>query len=342
MPSVQMLFGTVSGLEKIVSGELSDKLDAKKLLLFPYGSQGWIRCEIERSHLEDVRSLRSIVEAHIVLHEEEYGLGFSIDRFADMTVKTIPDYAPRARKISVSAYSVRGKPSQRHIQGAFSRRIVEKLNAESNFKDYDTAVRITLLKSIAVATINLEIQPGNLSKEILIHPTPLLPPIAYCMVRLCSPKSGELLLDPMCGYGTILMMAALEWKNLEIVGADLEQENILCARKNAEALGLQNKTRFLVSDIAQLATKGIKADIIAVNPPYDMTLPSKKEVDKLYRILFEEASLILSSRGRMVTVTPYPEIVVQEATRQKFKIVSVCRIQERDSPRSIHLLRRTE
>lgn len=342
MPPLGILIRTVNGLEKIASLELSERLSTKRLVLFPYGSPGWIRCEIEDSSLEGVRMLRSIVEAHIVLHEEEYGTRFSIDRFADKTMETIPAYAPKARKISVSAYSVRGRPSQRQIQGTFSRRIVEKLKAESNFKDYDTALRITLLKSIAVATIKLEIPPGNLPKGVTTHPTPLLPPIAYCMVRLCSPQEGERLLDPMCGCGTIPLMAALEWKDLKVVGVDVEQEYVSCSRKNAEILGLQNKTEFFVGDIAVLAKLGIEADIIAVNPPYGMTLPSRKEVDQLYRILFEEAFMILSSRGRMVAVTPYPKIVEREATRQMFKIDSVYRIREGELPRTIHLIRRAK
>jgi putative N6-adenine-specific DNA methylase/tRNA (guanine6-N2)-methyltransferase len=335
-----MLFGTVNGLEKLASGELADKLGANKLELFPYGSRGWIRCEMERSSIEAVRRLRSITEAHIVLREEKYGAGFSIDGFADMTVEAISAFAPEARRISVSAYSVRGRPSQRQIQGAFSRRIVERLHAQSSFKDYDTVLRITLLKSVAVATIKLDIQPGNFSKKVDMHPTPLLPPIAYCMIRLCIPQAGERLLDPMCGCGTIPMMAAIEWNRLSVVGADIEQEYVSCAKKNAITLGLQNKTEFFVSDIAELADRGIEADIIAVNPPFGIAIPSGEKVDKLYRTLFETASMILSSRGRMVTVTPYSEIVEREVIRQKLKIGEVYRLLEGELPRTIHLIMR--
>jgi 23S rRNA G2445 N2-methylase RlmL len=335
------LFKVLNGLEEIASGELSEKLHTKRQTLLPYGSRGWVRCDIEENSLADVKRLRSIVEAHIVLREEEYGESFSIDHFADMTVKAIPACVPNARRISVSAYSVRGRSSQRQIQGAFSRRIVHDLKAESSFKDYDTALRITLLKNVAVATINLEIQPGNLSKRVTTHPTPLHPSIAYCMVRLCSPQAGERLLDPMCGCGTIPLMAALEWKDLKIVGADIEPKYVACARKNSEILELQKTTEFFVSDVVELTGKGIKADIIAVNPPYDITLPSVKKVDRLYGILFEEAFTMLSDRGRMAIVTPYPEIVVQKATR-KFKISSAYGIHEGALDRTIHLLRKAE
>jgi 23S rRNA G2445 N2-methylase RlmL len=340
LADIWVLFKTIDGLEKIASQEVFEKLGANRLVPSPYGSRGWIKGEIGDQRVSDIKRLRSVVEAHIILREEEYGKMFSIDRFADRTVEAFSTYAPHARKISVSAYSVRGRPSQREIQGAFSKRIVDKLNAECNFRGYDSALRITLLKSTAVATINLEIKPGNILGKVVTHPTPLLPPIAYCMIRLCSPQAGERLLDPMCGCGTIPMMAALEWKDIKVIGADVEQEYVSCARKNADILGLQNKSKFLVSDVVELADKGIKADIMAVNPPYGIAVPSKKEVDKLYRILFEEAFKILPSRGRMVTVTPYPEIVVQAATSQMFRIDLVYAIQEKELPRTIHLMRR--
>lgn len=331
----------VKGLEKVSSQEISDKLRAKGLTLSPYGHAGWISCQIEDHLLQNVRELRSIIEAHIVVHEEKYCARFSIDRFAETTVEAIPAFAPHARRISVSAYSVRGRPSQREIQGTFYRRIAEKLNAECNFRGYDTALRITLLKRVAVATINLEIQPGNISKNVVTHPTPLLPPIAYCMIRLCSPRESERLLDPMCGCGTIPLMAALEWSYLRVSGADVKEEYVSCARKNAEILGLQSKAEFLVSDITELASKGVEADMIAVNPPYGIVLPTRREVDKLYEALFKEAFMILSSKGRIVTVTPYPEVVEREALKQMFKVESVYGIREGRLPRAIQLIKRT-
>jgi 23S rRNA G2445 N2-methylase RlmL len=340
VPLLRVLLRSVSGLEKIASLEISDKLEASRLELSPYGYSGWILCEIGDRSLANVRRLRSIVEAHIVLHEEDYSRLFSIDRFADRTIELVPAYAPNARKISVSAYSVRGMPSQREIQGAFSKRIVDRLNAECDFRNYDTALRVTLLKTVAVATINLKIQPGNIPRAFITHPTPLLPPIAYCMVKLASPQGGELLLDPMCGCGTIPLIAALEWSFLKIRGVDIKEEYVTCARKNAEVLGLQNKTEFALGDVDELDSKGLEADIIAVNPPYGIVLPTQRDVDKLYEILFKKASLILSRKGRIAIVTPYPRVVEREASNQMFTVESVHRIREGDLPRVIHLMRR--
>ncbi|WXG42511.1 MAG: methyltransferase [Promethearchaeati archaeon SRVP18_Atabeyarchaeia-1] len=337
---MRILVKSVDGLEETVVQEINEKLRARELVLSPYGSRSWIRCEVERGSLTDVQRLRSITEAYVVILEEEYGESFSIDRFADKAVESIPAYAGKARRISVSAYSVRGRPSQRQIQGAFSKRIVGRLNAECNFREYDIALRVTLLKRTAIAAVNLEILPGNMPKGILTHPTPLLPPIAYFMVRLSSPQEGERLLDPMCGCGTIPLMAALEWKRLKITGADVDEEYVSCAGRNAKTLGVEDKINLLVSDVAGLSKRGLEADMIVVNPPYGMSVPAKSDLEKLCRILFEEAFIILSSRGRMAIVTPYPAIVEREASRQMFKVDSTHRIREGELPRTIQLIKK--
>jgi 23S rRNA G2445 N2-methylase RlmL len=340
--TLEVLFKTVQGLEELASQEILDKLTVTKLILSPYGPQGWIKCEIKNHSLKDVERLRSIIEAYVILLEEKCDEGFSIDHFADAVVKEIPVYTPHAQRISVSAYSSHRKPSQKEIQGAFAKRIVKELNAECNLKNYDTALKITLLRKVALATINLEIQPGNMPKKLETHPTPVLPPIAYCIVRSASPHEGEHLLDPMCGCGTIPCIAALEWKNLRVTGSDISSKYISCAKRNAEKLQITDRVNFMVSDVAELAEKGVEADIIAVNPPYGIALPVQSEVGKLYHAIFDSAYKVLLQKGRIVIVTPYPQLVEKATNKKKFQICKTYRIREGELPRTIQIIKKLE
>jgi tRNA G10 N-methylase Trm11 len=336
---VKLLFRTVKGLERVAFQEISDKLDVIESVFFPYGAHGWIKSITPDTCLEDVRRLRSVIEAYLILNEEWYGEGFSIDNFADKTVKAIPVYAPHARSVSVSAYSTHRRPSQRQIQGAFSKRIVEMLNAECNLKTYDTSLKISLLKKMAVASIDFEIQPGNMPK-LETHPTPLLPPIAYLMIRLSSPRQHEQLLDPMCGCGTIPLMAAIEWKNLNVRGSDINSDYVSCAKRNAKTVGVADRVRFVTRDIGDLSNEETNVEIIAVNPPYGIALPSQGDVQKLYRKLLEESSKLLSRNGRIVLITPYPEIVQRAVSGLTFKIDSTCKIREGEPPRTIQVIKK--
>ncbi|WXG45133.1 MAG: methyltransferase [Candidatus Atabeyarchaeum deiterrae] len=335
------MFKTIKGLEKVASEEILEKLNLAKLVFSPYGPHGWLRCEVKDSSFPDVRRLRSISEAYMLLHDETYTERFSIDHFADATVEAIPSYAPHARRISVSAYSTNKKFSQRVIQGAFSKRIREKLNAECSLKDCDTILRINLLRKAVIAAIDLHIRPGNIQKKLETHPTALLPPIAYCMIRLSSPQGDEQLLDPMCGCGTIPIMAALEWRELKIAGSDVSGDYVSCASRNAEAMGVADKVRFFVSDIADLPSKGIEADMIAVNPPYGIARPVQTELKKFYDSIFEVAHRVLSSKGRIAIVTPYPEIIEKAASKFTFRVGSVYKISEGELPRTIHIIEKS-
>jgi 23S rRNA G2445 N2-methylase RlmL len=334
------LFRTVVGLERIASQEMCEKLGVAKLNFSPYGRAGWIKCEIEEPSLKNVGTLRSITEACVILNEENYDKSFSLDHFADIAVETVPVFAPQPRSVSVSAYSFYSRPNQREIQGAFSKRIRGRLGAQCNLRDYDIALKVTLLKNVAIAAIDLEVQPGNLPKKIITHATPLLPPIAYCMIRLASPKEGERLLDPMCGCGTIPLIASLEWSKLRVTGSDIVGDNIECARRNAATLDVMDRIEFLVSDVRDLADTGIHADIIVVNPPYGISVPSPSDVEELYMALFDASHEILLDGGRIVTITPYREIVEKATSIIAYETVSVHEVREGQPPRIIHVIRK--
>lgn len=340
MSTLKFIFKIIPGLEELTSQEILEKLNVKKLILSPYGNRGWVKCEIESNSFKNISNLRSIIEAYMILLEEDYTKEFSIDRFADAIIKEIPSYAPLAKRISVSAYSSHKKLNQREIQGAISRRITEKLNLECNLKNYDTALRVTLLEKVALATINLEIQPGNISKKLETHPTPLLPPIAYFMIKLAYPQTGEHLLDPMCGCGTIPCMAALEWKNIKITGSDISSDYISCAKRNAVILGIANKIKFNVRNIAEITNKGVQADIIAFNPPYGISIPLQNGIEILYDKIFNAASKMLLENGRIVIITPYPDLVEKVIQKKKVNILESYKIYEEELARTIQLIKK--
>jgi len=335
-----VLFKVILGLEEVASQEITEKLQLIQLLPSPYGSKGWIKCEIERESFKNIKTLRSIVEAYIILAEELYSSRFSIDHFAEVLIKEIPAYAPHARKISISAYSSHKKIHQREIQGAISRRIIQQLNAECNLKNYDTALRVSLLPKKAIATLDLEIKPGNLAKNLETHPTPILPPIAYCMIRLVAPQEAEHLLDPMCGCGTIPCMAALEWKDLKVTGSDISGIYIDCAKRNAAALGIENRINFLVNDIANPTNQEIKANLIVFNPPYGIAVPIQADLEKFYDLIFTSISKILLEQGRVAVITPYPQFV-EKAIRQKgFHLLHKYPIYEGELARTIQIIQK--
>ena len=95
-----------------------------------------------------------------------------------------------------------------------------------------------------------------------------------CMKDMKEPK----ILDMCTGSGCILISLLLEREDVHGVGADISESALLVAKKNAEALGVEKRTRFVESDMFSapyFCEKGGKEDrkydILISNPPYIAT-----------------------------------------------------------------------
>ena len=66
----------------------------------------------------------------------------------------------------------------------------------------------------------------------VFHPATMPPKLARCMVNLARPMRGQLLLDPFCGVGGILIEAGLV--GCRVVGCDIKLEMLKGCLKNLE------------------------------------------------------------------------------------------------------------
>ncbi|XP_060165394.1 THUMP domain-containing protein 2 isoform X6 [Globicephala melas] len=73
--------------------------------------------------------------------------------------------------------------------------------------------------------------------------------IAWAMASLAEIKAGAVVLDPMCGLGTILLEAAKEWPDVYYMGADVSDSQLLGACDNLKAAGLKDKIELLKASV---------------------------------------------------------------------------------------------
>ncbi|XP_076990174.1 U6 snRNA (guanine-N(2))-methyltransferase THUMPD2 isoform X4 [Tamandua tetradactyla] len=69
--------------------------------------------------------------------------------------------------------------------------------------------------------------------------------VAWALASLAEIKAGAFVLDPMCGFGTILLEAAEDWPDVYYVGADVSDSQLLGACDNLKAAGLKDKIELL-------------------------------------------------------------------------------------------------
>ncbi|MHA1507029.1 MAG: tRNA (guanine(6)-N2)-methyltransferase [Candidatus Asgardarchaeia archaeon] len=174
------------------------------------------------------------------------------------------------------------------------------------------------------------------------HPAPLKPTVASSLVYLSGWGYEKILLDPMCGSGTIPIEAAMmgrkippayfrqdfsffrlkmfdldeffeykkkidgkiEWeKHLEIYGLDKNPKFIEGAKRNAAKAKVDDTIEFKVGDATKLGEfLDFEPDYVIVNPPYGHRLGYRSETRKLYEGFIDSLSQFSGLR-RLVVMT---------------------------------------
>jgi len=89
-----------------------------------------------------------------------------------------------------------------------------------------------------------------------------------CAVRRLRKRARPVLVDLASGMGTIALAVAHEVPKAEVFGAELTEEGVQLARKNARRLGLH--VRFGAGDLFEPVPKKLKGnvDVVTIHPPY--------------------------------------------------------------------------
>ncbi|MDO8571874.1 MAG: hypothetical protein Q7R79_04305 [bacterium] len=152
--------------------------------------------------------------------------------------------------------------------------------------------------------------------------TGLLPPkVAQVMINLSGlkPEKGTVLLDPFCGFGTVLQEALLMGFST-VRGSDIDQKNVRATQENLTWLSGKKSVSFekdwvIHCDAATLTSCYQKNSIDAIiTEPYLGPIITRertgslkaiaKELSQLYIRFFREAFQILKKNGVIVMVWP--------------------------------------
>ena len=100
-------------------------------------------------------------------------------------------------------------------------------------------------------------------KRPFFHPSSMPSKLARCMVNLAQPTAGDLILDPFCGTGAMLVEAGLI--GCRVVGFDVQSRMVRGSLKNLVNYGVQ-PDGMGVADAKNLPVS--KVDCIVTDPPY--------------------------------------------------------------------------
>jgi len=164
--------------------------------------------------------------------------------------------------------------------------------------DIEIRVLITDKKvyvGLKIAEINKsQYEERKVQNRPFFSPISLHPKLARALVNISSIKEGEILLDPFCGTGGLLIEAGLI--GAKIIGSDIEEKMINGCKKTLDFYKINNYKLFC-SDIGNVNKFITKVDAIVTDLPYGKSTTTKGEkMDLLYERAFESMSKLIKEK----------------------------------------------
>jgi tRNA (guanine6-N2)-methyltransferase len=219
-------------------------------------------------------------------------------------------------------------------QKAMARGLGGKLPASWRPAEENASVEIWLTIHGATAVCGLRLSDRTMRHRTwkLEHfPASLRPTMAAAMVRLAQIKPGNVVLDPMCGAGTILAEAwfatrrlrlsahvqpsgssgssdaSAEPQAVSLLGGDIDPHHVGFAKTNLRQLA---EVPIETWDARRLPLKDAGVDRVICNLPFGKQLSTAEEIGPLYQRAVKEMNRVLKPKGRAV-------LLVAEASELK-------------------------
>ena len=137
----------------------------------------------------------------------------------------------------------------------------------------------------------------NPGKRDFFHPGVMMPRMVRTLINLTCVRAGDIILDPFCGTGGVLIEA--EMLDIRSVGSDFDPMMTSGSRKNVADSDL------LLADATRLPFCSQSIDAVVTDFPYGQSVCIRKTdtLDNLYSDALEEIHRVIKSRRRAVVVT---------------------------------------
>jgi tRNA (guanine6-N2)-methyltransferase len=188
---------------------------------------------------------------------------------------------------------------------AFARGLAGKFPDSWKAAEENAAVEFWLTIDNATAVSGVRLSDRTMRHRIykLEHrPASLRPTVAAAMVRLAEIKPRHVVLDPMCGAGTLLaeyfaFVGKIRAEKPPALGGDIDAAAVRAAAVNLSKLG---EARLVRWDSTRLPLPDQSVDRVLSNPPFGKQLGTPESVGPLYRAAVREWDRLLRPAGRAV------------------------------------------
>ncbi|MDI6645096.1 MAG: TIGR01177 family methyltransferase [Methanobacteriaceae archaeon] len=229
------------------------------------------------------------------------------------------DYAIRVKKINFSG-DIDSQKNERDLGRLVG---VNLDDARVNLKNPETYIRVTFTdEKILIGIRKIKIDKKHFfnikpHKRPFFYPGSMSPKLARCMVNLSRINEGDIILDPFCGTGGILIEAGII--GARVLGVDIDEKMVNGTIKNLRKCKITNYN-IVQGDARYIELDGL-VDSIVTDPPYGISASTAGEESiKLYRDAIFNMQNLLKTNGHLCLATPHYVDVNQLIRDTKFII----------------------
>ena len=216
----------------------------------------------------------------------------------ELAIETRESFAGRAKKIHGGCLE-RNPRSQREFEKLIGTMISGPVSLDKPVTEYrailseDRCFFGKVLFNIDRGSYDVR-NPG---KRDFFHPGVMMPRMARTLINITCSNAGDLVLDPFCGTGGILIEA--EMLGMQTLGSDFDPMMVHGSHKNI------TKADLMLADATHLPLGNLSMDAVVTDFPYGQSVCIKKTdtMANLYADTLEEIRRVLKVGHRAVIVT---------------------------------------
>lgn len=179
-----------------------------------------------------------------------------------------------------------------------------------DLSDYNLQIVLNIIQNQAY--VALALTKESMHKRNITHfgPTTLRATVCYNLLRLAEPKVGDIVIDPLCGGGSIPIEGCLGFSGTFHICGDNHDKAVNRTLLNLESVSSKVKSgKSLLTDVLQwdatrLPLRTGSVDVFVTDLPFGKRSGHKKDNKVLYRdVLLELGRVVRPETGRAVLLT---------------------------------------
>ncbi|KAF2349917.1 THUMP domain [Trinorchestia longiramus] len=181
-------------------------------------------------------------------------------------------------------------------------------DSECTPRHYLVEVNLNITDNFVYVSLGLTKEPLYRRNLVSFGPTNLRATLCYSLVHLARPRPGDLVLDHMCGGGSITIEGALCFPHCFHVGGELNSKAVDRAATNLkhmeEQKGASLPAGLLKWDATKIPFRDSSVDVVVSDLPFGKRSGSRVDNRTLYlSALQETARIVRPGSGRAVLLT---------------------------------------